>query len=599
MPKVSKSRPAAVKGKLREQKSKIGPGLEATRDLSFTSALSFPASWPPVIQYAILSLATILCLLPFSGRAFHVDDTLFLRAAQNIVKKPLDPYGFQITWDWAPQQMSEITQNPPLASYYAALAGSVFGWSERAMHLSFLPGAVLLILGTYRLAGKFTRIPLLAAMATLLAPGVLVSASSVMCDTMMLALWVWAAIFWIEGLDTNKPQLLIAAALLAGASALTKYFGVALLPLLFVYSLWRLKRMGAWAFYFLIPVAMLVGYQLWTERLYGHGLLLVAAQFASQQRAHTSASWSVMAITGLSFAGGCSLSALVFAPLLWPRKMLAWVVAGSVAATLLIAMDWVNLGLQVGGNYAHRENWPLVDTQLMLWIAGGIFLLALAIADWWQRRDANSAFLALWVLGTFIFAAFLNYTVNARSVLPLIPAAAILAARRVETTGGAVPHLRLKIVAGLVVCGTIALVVAAADAGLANSARQAAAQIAAQIMDKTRGPAGKVWFEGHWGFQYYMEQAGALPLNLREPEFKPGDYVVMPSNNIQTRNINPKRIVSSSEIDLQPGGFAATIDGKHRAGFYSAYWGPLPYVLARPPVERYLILQIGDRSAGQ
>src|ERR1700691_4101123 len=119
------------------------------------------------------------------------------------------------------------------------------------MHLSFLPIAVLLILGTYRLAGKFTHIPLLAAMAALLAPGVLVSASSIMCDTMMLTLWVWAAFFWIEGLETNKPLLLISAALRAGGSALRKYLGIALLPLLFVYSLWRLRRMGAWVFYFL------------------------------------------------------------------------------------------------------------------------------------------------------------------------------------------------------------------------------------------------------------------------------------------------------------------------------------------------------------
>lgn len=47
--------------------------------------------------------------------------------AQNIAKRPLEPYGFEITWDWVPQQMSEVTQNPPLVSYYAVLAGIAFG----------------------------------------------------------------------------------------------------------------------------------------------------------------------------------------------------------------------------------------------------------------------------------------------------------------------------------------------------------------------------------------------------------------------------------------------------------------------------------------
>jgi 4-amino-4-deoxy-L-arabinose transferase-like glycosyltransferase len=539
----------------------------------------------------MLALATILCLVPFSGRAFHVDDTLFVRAAQNIVKHPFDPYGFQITWDWAPQQMSEITQNPPLASYYAALAGIVFGWPERALHLSFLLITILLVLGTYRLASKFTRAPLLAALVTLLSPGVLVSASSVMCDTMMLMLWIWAAVFWIEGLEKNNQYLLASAALLAGASALTKYFGAALLPLLFVYALFRQKRVGLWLLHFLLPIAILVAYQLWTERLYGHGLLLGAAQFASKQRAYIGASWPAMAIAGLSFAGGCTLSTLVFAPLLWSRKMLAWTGAASVAATLLIASGAVNLGLQVGGNNVQRESWLCAGTQLALWIAGGILLLALAITDYFEKRDAGSAFLALWVVGTFVFAAFLNYTVNARSVLPLIPPATILIARRLEITGG-VTYLRTKVAVGVAVCAAVAFLVAGADASLADSAREAASL----IVEETHGRGGTLWFEGHWGFQYYMEQAGALPLNIRAPEFKPGDFIAMPMNNIQMRSIYPQLIASSERIELPLRAFAGTVDAKDRAGFYSAFWGPLPFAIVRPPAERYQILRIGDKK---
>ena len=34
--------------------------------------------------------------------------------------------------------MSAAMQNPPLASYYLALVGQVFGWSEIALHAGFL-----------------------------------------------------------------------------------------------------------------------------------------------------------------------------------------------------------------------------------------------------------------------------------------------------------------------------------------------------------------------------------------------------------------------------------------------------------------------------
>jgi hypothetical protein len=55
----------------------------------------------------------------------------------------------------------------------------------------------------------------------------------------MVALWVWAIVFWISGLEKNQPLSLILAAFLIGVCALAKYFGIALIPLLLVYSLMR------------------------------------------------------------------------------------------------------------------------------------------------------------------------------------------------------------------------------------------------------------------------------------------------------------------------------------------------------------------------
>src|SRR5437763_15786889 len=96
------------------------------------------ATMRPAGAYFLLAALTVLCLLPFSSRAFQTDDTLFIWAAQNITKHPFNPYGFQLIWALTRVRMSEVTQNPPLASYYMALVGSVAGWSERALHLAFL-----------------------------------------------------------------------------------------------------------------------------------------------------------------------------------------------------------------------------------------------------------------------------------------------------------------------------------------------------------------------------------------------------------------------------------------------------------------------------
>ncbi len=96
---------------------------------------------------------------------------------------------------------------------------------------------------------------------------------------------------------------------------------------------------------------------------------------------------------------------------------------------------WVRLGLTAGSPQAfaaRNEHWVIISIQLILFIAGGISTLALAIADYRRERDADSLLLLLWVVGTFWFTAYLNWTVNARSILPMVPAIGILLARRLR-----------------------------------------------------------------------------------------------------------------------------------------------------------------------
>jgi hypothetical protein len=547
--------------------------------------------WSSHYSYALLGGLTIACLLPFSGRAFHVDDPLFVLAARQIVRHPLDPYGFNLIWNTSLERMADVTKNPPLACYYGAAVGQVAGWSERAFHIAFLVHPLALVLGTYRLAKHFTRFPLLAVLATVLTPGILVSACSVMCDTMMVALWVWAVILWMEGLQPRKAWYLAWAGVLIAASALTKYFGASLILLLAAYSFARLRRLGNWAWYLLIPVGALVSYELWTHALYGHGLLASAADYARTQRASLHASRLSMALVGLSFTGGCTLSVLTFCPLLaWSRKAAGIVAAASVLAASALIFGWVDLGKQVEGpgGDALRAQWGSVGSQLALLIAGGLFTLALATSDYWNRRSPDSLLLGLWVLGTFIFAGFLNHTINARSVLPLIPAAGILTVRRLETVHIAwTRSLILQVAGALMVSGVLSIWVGSADARLANLAREAAYSVQWQ----TRNEVETLWLEGHWGFQYYMEQLGAVPVDAQDFQIRPGDLVVVPENNTTYAGFPQDMIFQMvTVLDFANPSWATTICWRRGAGFYSL--GPLPFTFGPAPPEHYSLLRV-------
>ena len=530
----------------------------------------------------ILALLVLVCLTPFLGKAFHIDDPLFVWAGKQIAQHPGNPYGFTVTWYTEPEQMSDVTQNPPLAAYYIAAAGGILGWSEAALHGAFLLPALAVILGTYFLARRFTRWPLLAGAATLAAPGFLASSTTVMCDVMMVALWILATLSWLEGMERRRPALLAVSGLLIALCALTKYFGMALIPLLLLYSVARERRVGSWIVYLLLPVAPLVGYEYWTKALYGRGLVGGAADYAQSK----DAVGFYKALVGLSFAGGCALPALTFAPVMWSRRA---ILLGAIAAALMgLGVGIGVLGMPPAVAPDHRN---VLSLQLALFVAGGVSALALAFTDWRRNRDADSVLLLLWVLGTWVFASFVNWTVNARSVLPMIPAVAILLARRLETLGSFAGKLRMaKLVVPLVVSAAVALWVTWADASLANSARKAAQY----VRDHLSKPGINVSFEGHWGFQYYMQAYQYQPIDFRDLHVGNGDLVVIPQNSSYAapQSIPASVVASRGVLALPVKAGMTTMSQAWGSGFYSDALGPLPYSFGPPLSEYYMVFRL-------
>src|SRR5207302_4721806 len=267
-------------------------------------------------------VAVIAALVPFLNKAFHLDDPLFLWMAQQVSQHPADPYGFSVNWYVSAKPMFSVMQNPPLNAYYMVLAASFLGWSELAMHGAFLVPAVAAVLGTFFLAQRLSGSPLLAALLMLFTPVFLISATTVMCDVWLLALWVWSVYCWLRGLERQSYWLLLLASLLAAAAALTKYFGVSLVPLLAVYTLVRERRFTSRLLFLLIPIAIIGIYEGMTKAKYGQGLLTNAMIYPWQGPVKAGKQLSGQFLTGLSFTGGCLFPPLFYAAFLKSRKVL-------------------------------------------------------------------------------------------------------------------------------------------------------------------------------------------------------------------------------------------------------------------------------------
>ena len=534
---------------------------------------------PPIL---IPILAPVVLLLPFVGRAFSIDDPLFLWMAKQILKHPGDPYGFLVNWSERQLPMWRMMQNPPLDSYYIAGVGRVAGFGEIALHLAFLLPAVAASLGTYMLARRFCSRPVEAVLAAVLTPAFLVCGSTVMCDMMLLAFWVWAIHLWVTGVSDNRPWLLVIASVLITAAAFTKYFGAVLIPLLLVYAL--AKRRPSWAILSLIlPIVVLAAYQHWTKSAYGRGLVLDAAGVAKGYWSMLGDSLRSKLIVGLAFAGGCLASVIFHGPLIWTRRVLAaW--AGVVVGLLLLLSCMKNLGDYPLTMVAQRTT---LIAHIGIFAVGGLSLLVLAVTDVLAKRDADSVLLTLWLIGTLAFASLFNWTVNGRVLLPIAPVMGILIMRAVERR----PHIpaRLPFAAAWILSGFVALAVAQADSQQANSQRVAARTIPEQY---TAG--GTTWFEGHWGFQYYFEPTGARPVEFDKPKLVPGDVLITPVNNCC--NTPPPRGSGSFATEVPTSRWVATMSGPAGTGFHSHAYGPVPYAFGLATPDTYYITYVTDEN---
>jgi hypothetical protein len=100
-----------------------------------------------------------------------------------------------------------------------------------------------------------------------------------------------------------------------------------------------------------------------------------------------------------------------------------------------------------------------------------------------------------------------------------------------------------------------------------------------------------IWFQGHWGFQHYMEEGGAKAVDARASRIGPGDLIVTPNNNDNVLRINPQISTFMGHIELPAGRFVTTTSYRLGAGFYAHIFGPLPFVFGPVPLEGYDIVK--------
>jgi hypothetical protein len=228
--------------------------------------------------------------------------------------------------------------------------------------------------------------------------------------------------------------------------------------------------------------------------------------------------------------------------------------------------------------------------QLAVSILGGTIVVALLADDLYSERSAESLLLVCWVFGTFVFAALMNWSVTARTLLPMAPPVAILIVRRMQrrTASGTPPRAWL-VGLSLSACAAVSFAVGAADYVWAGSMRDAARS----FIRESKRQTGTVYFQGHWGWQFYMEQGGCRALDMTDSFFRPGDFVISPQNNVNVEQIPARYARGVLTNEFPASRWLATTSSALGAGFYSDVFGPLPFVFGVVPTDPYHVILLG------
>jgi len=511
-------------------------------------------------------LAAVL-LLPFAGKAFTIDDTVFMRQAEWVLTDPLHPSALTMVWSEVPRPMrlSQVMPTGPVMAWLLAPA-ALAGGSEIVAHVVQLLLLLVAIVEVAALAlrlGYDDSVAQLSSLFLASTPAVLGMAGTVMPDVAAMTL----GLVGIERLCAWRQHGGIAAgvcAALALALAPLARSHLLVLPGLAICILDYPWRRGAWRQWLpvvAVPVVVLAIVLLTRDPLGGSSDMVQSAGMFS--------SFANVRSNAVAFG--------VHWVLLMPLG-LAWMLSRG-RRFWLSPVPW--LGVAVGAA-------ALANDTRWLWIAPvagfGIAVVVDVVVDSVKHRDARRMALALWLLVALPVVVYLHFP--SKYLVACAPAAAIVAAAAVL----ALPRPRALATGAAVVLGgaMFGTLILQADANFAGLGRRAVAELIAP-----RVAAGeRVWFTPNWGFQWYAERAGATILTTTPPKPQPGDLIVSARETISGIPIQAfkKRELLATVTDSTTGG--RILSSKLGAGFYSNGWGYLPWVWGSTEIDRFELWRV-------
>jgi hypothetical protein len=496
----------------------------------------------------ILSTA---CLLPYIGKAFTIDDPVFVLQAQQIRKQPLHPMALNLCWS-LDNDCSPLAQDMPgnfLMSYCLVPVANLAN-PEWLVHLMQIIVLWCGIVATVSLAFGFGLNSFAACATGLLVastPPVLAMASTAMPEILAMALgvigiersWAWR--------NDSKAINGIVSGLALGLAPLARIHLFLLWPIaLFllrdddrIFDLWSWSAIPKRRWLPLLGAAIVCFSIVLMTHESGTGLkppqMFLAPSLADRNLQSYLGDWLIAMPLGLAWL------------VLRSYRIRVWLVAIFVGLLLLrkaivqYPVRWQNLSALLGA---------VILIDILLWS--------------FRSRDQRRIACVLWLMVPLVALPYIQFPV--KYLVPCAPAAALLIADVLLTFTW--PKTALF---GIVAAGTIfGSMVLHSDYEFAEMGREAAKR----LITPQVAAGHHVWCASQWGFYWYAFKAGAQVLRTGDVPV-PGDYLVrgeMEGWTTTLQRLPPASLVETFTIG-GPGG--RTMSFNADAGLYSNQFGDL------------------------
>lgn len=524
-------------------------------------------------------------------KAIHMDDTVYLTAARNIVTDPLHPFSGTINWVGGEQRPFERVNQPPLFFYAIGAAFKLFGESEILAHIVLALFSLGAIVSFFLLIKLFTdRYALLVTALFCLSPAFIPS-QNIMTDIPALACFTACLYLLLVPTEPRKQRrIYMLAGFVAGCGILIKYTGLILLGVMLVAICFRKHWRFIWTL--LIPLSMIGAWSL--LNIYDYGGVHVAQRPVSLD--NTGKIWR-LSIDWIVCIGALSPFSIMFLPWLLRRKKV------SCALLLIICVLSFFAWPHVSGP-SQQQLFKVTLFTRLFWLNGVLVLLATAFlygekllanlrkfgsAAIEQSRSELVLLAALF--GSFLFIVLFSRFMAMRHVLYVLPVILVALALSVEEN-----HSKFFNTIGLCLTLGLGSLLGISDWHYSDLYRVNASKLRAEL-----GEQNDVWALGHWGWQWYAEKAG-MKIYSWDSEFVEDEYVIV------TKFAHRQELLPEHQARLQlvkevtvTGGVQTlfrTMSGIPGGGYYVSGWHIPPWRIDRGPLEIFSIYRVQKTPTG-